>query len=161
MKIHDVVECIPLFCEQQQCGPGVADEGRCESLISELKKNNVRTDDPLSWLPDTYEMTAERHRRDGSRQKTPILSHQLLDARAEIIAPCVVNQFLHMRDNWQGFEERWLALHSAFSRHFDGAYRFGVAMPGESRTVLHCVCLGHQHLLELPDERWSPHLRTQ
>ena len=155
VKIYEIVDLIPLYCEMKRFGPGVIDEGRGEGMISEIKNHSARTDEPLEWIPDTYEAIVEKRRQDPNRRKTQALAHILSTAATEILAPCIFEEFLHVKENWSDFCERWQLLHSAYWSTSGKAFRFVVGNDVGARTILHCSCNAHSNLVDLPVSAWQ------
>lgn len=156
VKMADIVDLIPFYCEKKGYGPGVADEGRSEAMICNIKnRTSSQTDDPLTWLPHIYSTVAEERRHSRQTQKAPLLAHSLEFAASEILAPCVFESIVHLKDNWEDFCKRWSPRYSRFWHKYSGAYKF--AMEPVARTrFLHCPCGKHYHLMLISDEEWQP-----
>ena len=107
VKMTEIVDGIPFWCEKMQCGPGVVDEGRGESMVHDMKLSAPNSRNMINHLPDMYEELASRRNATLRRDKMKVLPHKLDDAMDEILAPCMFQRDTHLGDNWAEFKKRW------------------------------------------------------
>jgi hypothetical protein len=153
----DIVEATPMWCEQMGHAPGVADEGRGESMVHDMKLSSPNSRTMINHLPDMYEALVKHRNEWLQKQKTRVLPHELADAADEILAPCMIARNSHLGDNWDAFQARWSPRHAVFWRQHGGAHKFCVSMPCDRRPVhVHCQCGDLKHYaLQFVDD-WQP-----
>jgi hypothetical protein len=151
VKMAEIVDGVPFWCEEMRCGPGVVDEGRGESMVHDMKLCAPNSRNMINHLPYMYEELATRRNATLCRDKMPVLPHRLDDAKDEILAPCMFARNTHLGDNWHDFTLRWSPRYSTqWRQHTDPrgakAYKFFVGHDRQ-RAYVHCICGAPEHYL--------------
>ena len=138
----ETVDLVPGRCEEEQRGPALADEGRGEGKIAQLKRTALPGHDLLHGLALRQD-TLERHRQQFSQPDLgEVQPHLLRFAGTEVLCQCLVRRSWLLRSNFAPFCERWAPRHARFwsFQPDQESIAFHLGDPGTQNTFVHCVC---------------------